>query len=65
MSLKTILAELGREIENLQKARSLLIIRNAQIKRPVGRPKGTAKTEDAPKTKRNLTPEGRNQISEA
>lgn len=66
MGVSEILAEIDREIAQLQHARSLLAGASgsaaAKPKRGPGRP---PKKATAVKKKRNLTPEGRRRIAEA
>lgn len=64
MGVSEILAQIDREIAQLQHARSLLGGKSAaKTKRGPGRPPKKATVKK--KKKRNLTPEGRRRIAEA
>lgn len=70
MSVSNILAEIDREIAQLQHARALLTgVPAPAVKRPVGRPPKTAilapVVKAGKKKKRNISPEGRKRIAEA
>jgi len=69
VGVANILAEIDREISQLQHARALLSgVPAPAVKRPVGRPPkaaGLAPVKAAKKKKRNISPEGRKRIAEA
>ena len=70
MAVANILAEIDREIAQLQHARALLTgVPAPAVKRPVGRPPKSAVLAPAvkigKKKKRNISPEGRKRIAEA
>lgn len=63
MGVSEILAEIDREIAQLQQARALLSGSGAAKTRKAG--SATQRTAGKRKKKRNLTPEGRKRIAEA
>jgi hypothetical protein len=69
VAVSNILAEIDREIAQLQHARALLTgVPAPAVKRPVGRPpKGSVlpTVKVGKKKKRNISPEGRKRIAEA
>jgi hypothetical protein len=69
VAVSNILAEIDREIAQLQHARTLLTgVPAPAVKRPVGRPPKAATlppVKVGKKKKRNISPEGRKRIAEA
>jgi hypothetical protein len=68
MSFSEIVAEIDRDIAQLQAARAVLSGETLVTEKKAGRPKNSATVETAKPTKgkkRNISPEGRKRIADA
>jgi len=65
VGVSDILAQIDREIAQLQQARSLLSGESAKAPKKAAAAAAPAAKKTAVKKKRNLTPEGRKRIAEA